>query len=554
MAITVRQALTISGLSKCRVIAGINGLDKPISYVGSMEIPEIKPWLVKNQLLITTGYALRQTPESIISLVEDLHNADCSALAIKNRFTGPIPKRALELSDQLGVPLIEIPAELNFMDIVVPLTKALTAEHNRYLEFSQYIHSKFMELEISGGSLVNIAQMLSTLLKSTVKITDSHFTPIKDSINDAKWTDNDFQDFITKNLCNLDKFFSTSDTTYSFNYTNENNTSVHYIIVRKILLRNKVKGYIFITSDKSPDDISSIIIDHAATVSALEFSKLEALLEQRKLMENNLLIDIIVGNIKNDEATYRAINLKWPAPPLSLVIFDINKFENIFENKTENEIQTIKENINSIISENLYSNLERSIIISKSDSFICLIPGIKNKNEIGCIISKILLKINKNLNVSMVAGACQYIESYSELKNHYYDVRDAIVIVRAKKLKNGYIFISDARLEQTILHLSKENFLNSFISETVDKLKSYDKENDTDLLHTLSTLIKNMGIKTNTADELFIHRNTLAYRLKCIEKIIGCELSNTENIFSLGIALKAQLYIDYNKRLTPLIH
>ena len=56
-----------------------------------------------------------------------------------------------------------------------------------------------------------------------------------------------------------------------------------------------------------------------------------------------------------------------------------------------------------------------------------------------------------------------------------------------------------------------------------------------------------MGIKSNTAQELFIHRNTLAYRLKFIEKLINYDLSNTENLFSLGVVIKAQKYIDFNK-------
>lgn len=545
MSLTVRQALCLDGMKKCNVLAGHNGLDNPISYVGSMEIPDIKPWLIKNQMLITTGYALRNTPSSIINLVEDLHIAECSALAIKSRFTGPIPVEALEIANKLSVPLIEIPENLNFIDIVGPLTKALTDEHSRQLEFSQYIHSKFLELEISGEGLPAISKMLSILIESNVQITNTNFISIDNTSNNEPLQSTHFDDFIKSNLIELHKFSSSTETTFLFkNQTNEDIT--HFYIIRKILLQNNIKGYIFINSIKMPNDMSNIIIDHAATVCALEFSKLDALNEQRKMLENNLLIDIITGNIKSDEAIYRATNLKWPTSPFSLIIFDIYDFENITSNINETLIQNLKTNINSLIHEAFNTHQDNSRVIIKNDSFTCLISGNKSKTEIENIIKKILYKSRLELNVHLIAGAYQYIDNYGHLKYHYEDVRDAITILRANGLKEGYLFISDARLEQTILHLAHKNFLKSFINETVEKLKKYDTENGTELLHTLSVFIKNMGIKSNTSKELFIHRNTLAYRLKFIEKLINYELSDPENLFSLGVVIKAQKYIEFN--------
>ncbi|MDU4891375.1 MAG: PucR family transcriptional regulator ligand-binding domain-containing protein [Clostridium sp.] len=546
MSLTVRQALMLEGMNKCNILAGHTGLDNPISYVGSMEIPDIKPWLIKNQLLITTGYALRNTPSSIIKLVEDLHSAECSALAIKSRFTGPIPVEALEIANKLSIPLIEIPENFNFIDIVGPLTKALTDEHSRQLEFSQHIHSKFLELEISGEGLPAITKMLSMLMKSNVEITKPNFTPICINDNNEESPLTRLDDFIKTKLGELEKFSLCNETTFLFE-NKIDHTITHFYIARKILLQNTIRGYIFIDSTEKPNDMTNIIIDHAATVCALEFSKLAALNEQRKMMENNLLIDIITGNIKSDEAIYRATNFKWPTPPFSLIIFDIYNFENLTTDLNETSIQNLKTNVNLIIQESFNTHQDNSRIIIKNDSFICLISGNKSKIEIENILKIILHKSSYELNVSLLAGAYQYIDSYGNLRYHYEDVRDAITILRAKGLSEGYLFISDARLEQTILHLSHKTFLKDFVNETVAKLKNYDKINGTELLHTLSVFIKNMGIKSNTAEELFIHRNTLAYRLKFIEKLINYDLSNPENLFSLGVVIKAQKYIDFNK-------
>lgn len=47
------------GLSKCRLLAGEAGLDNAITCVDCMEVPNIESWLRSGELLITTGYALR---------------------------------------------------------------------------------------------------------------------------------------------------------------------------------------------------------------------------------------------------------------------------------------------------------------------------------------------------------------------------------------------------------------------------------------------------------------------------------------------------------------
>lgn len=544
MAITVKQSLSIGGLCKCRLLSGSGGLNNVISYAGDMEIPDIKPWLVKNQLLVTTGYALRTNPQLITNLVRDLHEAGCSALAIKTRFTGPIPQAAIDLSNKLNLPLIEIPDYLPFIDIMNPLAKSIADDNIRLFEFSKNIHSQFIELEISGKGLEKITEMLSSLINSSVIITDTDY-----SIISRSGVTQTFEYLFHVELKEFDNFLLSNDTNYIFSYLTDSGSVLHYTI-RKIILGNKIRGFIFISSSKLLNDMSSIIVDHASTVSALEFSKLDALMEQHKLMENNLLIDIITGNIKNeDEVTYRAINLKWPSPPFSLIIFDIDNFKFVAKTHEEVAIQLIKENIKSIIKEFLYKDTNNAVIINKSDSFNCIVPGIKSKPEIQSSISNIISTTISKLNINMTAGVCDNIPSYSSLRNSYTDTRDAITISRANSFTKKYAFISDIKLDQALLHLCEKKFFKSFVAETVEKLDEYDKNCNSDLLNTLNVLVNNMGIKIKTAEQLFIHRNTLTYRLKRIETITGYDLSNPNSIFTLGIALKAQPYIRLNKNI-----
>ena len=80
--LTVREAMKTGGLSKCRLLAGEAGLDNAITCVDCMEVPNIEPWLRSGELLITTGYALRDDENAIPYLLEALTKGKAAALTI----------------------------------------------------------------------------------------------------------------------------------------------------------------------------------------------------------------------------------------------------------------------------------------------------------------------------------------------------------------------------------------------------------------------------------------------------------------------------------------
>ncbi|XOQ44170.1 MAG: hypothetical protein ACFWTN_07005 [Clostridium sp.] len=47
MSITVEDALKIGAMKSCKLIAGQDGINRTVSYIDTMEVPNIKPWLKK---------------------------------------------------------------------------------------------------------------------------------------------------------------------------------------------------------------------------------------------------------------------------------------------------------------------------------------------------------------------------------------------------------------------------------------------------------------------------------------------------------------------------
>ena len=105
MKLTVKDIKELWNNGQAELVAGAEGLDRPVAFYDMMEQPDIKPWLRKELLLITTGYAIRKDKEAVLTLIRDLNEAGASALAIKTRFFDRFPQEALELADSLHFPL-----------------------------------------------------------------------------------------------------------------------------------------------------------------------------------------------------------------------------------------------------------------------------------------------------------------------------------------------------------------------------------------------------------------------------------------------------------------
>jgi hypothetical protein len=90
--VALRDALAVPALAGARVVAGAAGLDRVVQSANVMEVPDILPWVKPHELLFTTGYPLRESPDAWVGLVAAL---DDRGLAGLRGEAAPLRRRAL---------------------------------------------------------------------------------------------------------------------------------------------------------------------------------------------------------------------------------------------------------------------------------------------------------------------------------------------------------------------------------------------------------------------------------------------------------------------------
>jgi purine catabolism regulator len=73
----------------------------------------------------------------------------------------------------------------------------------------------------------------------------------------------------------------------------------------------------------------------------------------------------------------------------------------------------------------------------------------------------------------------------------------------------------------------------------VEPLEAYDSERGSDLLRTLRVFFAANGNASEAADRLFLHRNSLLYRLDRVEELTGLDLRDSRSRLALQLGLLA---------------
>jgi DNA-binding PucR family transcriptional regulator len=88
------------------------------------------------------------------------------------------------------------------------------------------------------------------------------------------------------------------------------------------------------------------------------------------------------------------------------------------------------------------------------------------------------------------------------------------------------------------------NEVERLVRQWLEPVIQYDRDRDTELLHTLSQYFEHGCSLDQAASALYIHRSTLRYRLGRIEELLDRDLRNADTRFHLQLATRALAALD----------
>ncbi|MDR2479544.1 MAG: PucR family transcriptional regulator ligand-binding domain-containing protein [Treponema sp.] len=178
--ITVEKILGLQKLQNIQVAAGKGGLWRRVSHVTVMEVPDIAHWLKGSDFLITSLYALKDDIAAQCGLLRDLASASCACMAVKTgQYVKDLAPELRVVADELDFPLLIIPYELSYIDIITSCMDFIFEERNPRIMLERYIRDVLFEaygdpdLMIERGRLLGFETERDRYLAMTLQFSQA---------------------------------------------------------------------------------------------------------------------------------------------------------------------------------------------------------------------------------------------------------------------------------------------------------------------------------------------------------------------------------------------
>lgn len=529
MGITVREALKLGTLRKAKIVAGKEGLNRKIDYVLTIDVPDAAKWNKGNELLLTSTYIFINNPEFIETIVYELVEKESAALAIKaGRFLDKIPQQIIDAGNEKNFPILELPNDISWHDIVNPVMIEIFNKEVGQLKRSQQIHSSLTDAVLRGGGLNAVAKTLSMLLNCGVFIEDEGFNllsyyfnePIdaisRETVDAGKLPKDVINELETKRILEKIKKYKKS---HRVNYRSRMDCFPR--VITPIVLNDEIYGYIVLIEKTSKVSTSDLIVaEQAADIAALEIMKNQAVKEAEGKIKKEFLENILNGQIKDEHIIKSRLNKYGVnienAFAIIMVLLD---YENALRLERQ-DFLSLHEPFGKDDNYIIFRKGEEIIIIFgfKQDTNLC-----KKYGYLGKICGNIFKHLESN-SLSSIIGASDIYDTTDNIPQSYKEARLSIEILdKIRDKKRFWTLYKDVWIYDLLL--SHDN-LNRLCVKSIKKLAEHDKKNNENLLNTLKVYLDNMGKNNITSKKLFIHRNTLKYRLNRIQEILECDLKD----------------------------
>lgn len=543
----LEELLEVNIFAKSHVLAGHGGLSRNVNTVNIMDAPDIIHFLRPGELLLTNGYFMKEGPSTLLELMRDMNRLKCSGIAVKTkRFALDIPQEVLDEAERLQFPVIEISAvELSLGEILQRSTSVILDNKNHELQYALHIHKQFSEMIMKGKGIDDIVSALALLLSSPVLLLSSKLQIVSQSDHFRDGALRPLQDAVTAALASVPSLAETAslcllDPAHA-EYRNMTFYPVHTYRHEGCLISFQ--------RDHAPSSLYGLTIEQASNVIGMEMTKRQAVKERSRRYKNEFFSDLIDGFIGSEqEALHRGkkYGLKqqgtWlvmtgrkddPASPpgggMTTMPASHPSDERLISER-DMQYELIKRQ---------FAQLSHSFVMFTKNDLFGLLLFIQESNweendflkQLGLMTDQLYLQTGLSLSLGIgnpVTGVLDIGTSYAEAAKALqigYQMKKTRFVQSYQSKDIGYLF-----------RMIPYDELKQFYEETFQCFGQIEDNERSELLRTLSVFYDTQCQLVETSKQLFVHRNTVVYRLEKCEKLSGIKLKDPMESLRFRIA------------------
>jgi purine catabolism regulator len=496
-AITVGEALALDCMRGATIVAGADGADRPIRGVNVMEDADIVRWMRGGELLLTTGYTIRDDATALARLVPALAKRELAGLVIKlGLYVESVPPDVIALADRLGFPLIGLPSQTMFDDILAEVLGTILNRQAVELERSSAIHARLTQVAVDGGSFTELAEAVCELVQRPVAIRDAQGTIL--AATDGVPDDPD---------------------------------APH--VVRPIRAGDESHGEVVMWTggvDLLRHELTTM--EHAATVAAMAIAQERSVVSSEQRHRTLLLMQLVSRRpIDRAELARWATAMGWDmdrARAVVLVELCDGAGERVRVAGHAGEDRLVRAAQDAVTPQPIVWALRSGLAV--------LVEPRPSLGRVARDLHAALRRTGAAEGVMVAVGGIA--ADVDDLGRSYEEAGSTLALGRELSGHDFVLEHDDLGVYRLLSRLPLDE-LRRHRAEAIGPLLEYDRAHNGSLVHTLEVFLRCERNRVKAAEELFIHYNTLRYRLGQIDQLTGGLSGDSTARLNLELALCA---------------
>ncbi|MBT2446575.1 PucR family transcriptional regulator [Streptomyces sp. ISL-43] len=491
-ALRVHDLVRSPGL-QLRVLAGEDGLHRPVSWAHVSELEDPSPWLLGAELIMTTGIAIPRTAVRQRAYIERLADAGVSALALSAHLhVPPLRQEFLSTADERSLPVLELPLQVPFIAVAQEVAAALQAGARRqpgaqlqvfgalrWLAAEDLTAAElFRRLErLSGYSLYLCTPAGGPLLPGVPVPAARHAALLPDSADPAPTVPGGY--------------------------------------VLPVPAPGRPAGYLLALErqgDRRGEGVEPAglgVVQHIATVAALQVSMVRHERETLRRQGAETLAELLQDALDPDTARRHLTRLGFTAEAAALLA--------VLDGADDGPLD------DAAVVQALDDSAVPHLVLRRRDGLYVLLADSPQARSALTAVPRTRAGVSRPFTPGATLGLAR---------------REAVLALRRAGASGESMVVFSDDMTERWLH-DDPSVLHGLVDQVLGAVLRYDTEHGSALLLSTLTWLERDRSTEEAARALHIHPNTLLYRLRRFAGLSGKNLSSTADLTEVWLALRA---------------
>jgi PucR family transcriptional regulator, purine catabolism regulatory protein len=304
-------------------------------------------------------------------------------------------------------------------------------------------------------------------------------------------------------------------------------------IISPIISGDRARGYLSVVGVADELDLlDSLVVEYGAAAYALEMAKAKAVSEAKKSLRGNFLEGVLAGTLPPQEMERLSGRLD----------HDTQQPHAILTFAWVGDDPPSPRHLESTLSWLLHNHNRPALVHIYGGKYVVVFQALKDSNDMESA-QELGRRLREQVEAEypdhkLIGGISGPAHTLTEWPTVYSKALQAMQMGQRLKLSNRVVDFDSLGIFRLLGELENIPAVQRFTDQVIGPLAEYDRDHRGSLIQTLDAYFTHHANISQTAESLFVHRNTLLYRLDRIQELTQHDLNQSDMRLALHLALK----------------